>query len=73
MPRCLSPSTNGAARNCLRTARNRVRNARAEAAGALLTQVALPEAAALREAAGLPDANQAVSMATTLRERLWLA
>jgi hypothetical protein len=52
-------------------ARNRVRDARAEAAGALLTQVALPEAAALREAAGLPDADQAVAMATTLRERLW--
>jgi hypothetical protein len=52
-------------------ARERVRNARAEAAGTLLTRVEVSEAAALREAAGLPDAEQAVAMATTLRERLW--
>jgi len=51
-------------------ARGRVRQAREAARDALVAEVARPQVPALRDAAGLPDADEAVRLASALFENL---
>lgn len=52
-------------------ARRRVREARRQAADDQLREAAIPPAHALRVAAGLPSAHQALAMAEALHDRIW--